>query len=117
MPFALLYRVDDAERRAVLLSTSGISPGTSASPQSVPLHAEGEGIWSLASVARSGRSTLATDLARQFESLPTGAWKTAPHSAIVLPVLMPGSERPRAILVAAVSPMRALTTTTGRSLA
>src|SRR5947207_4962318 len=108
VPFSLFYCVDDAERRAMLLSTSGISPGTSASPQSVPLHAEGDGVWSLAAVARSGRSALATDLARQFESLPTGAWKTAPHSAIVLPVLMPGSERPRAILVAAVSPMRAL---------
>ena len=31
-----------------------------------------------------------------------------PHSALVLPVLLPGQDRPRAILVAAVSPMRAL---------
>src|SRR5262249_4879585 len=38
----------------------------------------------------------------------TGAWKVAPHGALVLPVLLPGQERPRAILVAAVSPMRAL---------
>ena len=108
VPFALLYRIEDTTRTAVLLSTSGISPGTQASPQQVPIDDEGDGVWSLAAVARSGRPALATDLARQFESLPTGAWKIPPHSAMVLPVLMPGREHPRMILVAAVSPMRAL---------
>src|SRR5689334_21787483 len=108
VPFALLYRIDDGERKALLLSTSGISPGTEASPQQVSLDDEGDGVWSLAAVARSGRAVLAADLARPFESLPTGAWKTPPHSAMVLPVLMPGSEHPRVVLVAAVSPMRAL---------
>ena len=44
----------------------------------------------------------------RFDTMPTGAWKMAPTSALVLPVLLPGQERPRAILVAAVSPMRAL---------
>jgi signal transduction histidine kinase len=44
----------------------------------------------------------------RFDTMPTGAWKVVPTSALVLPVLLPGQERPRAILVAAVSPMRAL---------
>jgi PAS domain S-box-containing protein len=108
VPFALLYRIDDRQRSALLLSTAGISPGTPASPAHVALDVESDGTWSLAAVARSGRPTLASDLEHQFPSLPSGAWKTSPHSAMVLPVLMPGSDRPRAVFVAAVSPMRAL---------
>jgi PAS domain S-box-containing protein len=108
VPFALVYRIDDRQRSAELLATAGISPGTAASPARVALDVDGDGTWSLAAVARSGRPVLASDLHRQFPSLPSGAWKTPPHSAMVLPVLMPGSDHPRAVLVAAVSPMRAL---------
>ncbi len=107
VPFALIYRIDESESAALLTSTAGISPGTPASPPRVPLGVEGDGVWSLAAAARSGRALLVSDTDR-FEVLPTGAWKGTPHSALILPVLLPGSERPRAILVAAVSPMRAL---------
>src|SRR5262249_56054018 len=41
-------------------------------------------------------------------SVGAGAWGSRAHTALILPVLLPGQERPRAILVAAVSPMRAL---------
>jgi PAS domain S-box-containing protein len=108
VPFALVYRIDEDARSASLLATAGISPDAAAASSHVSLDANGDGLWSLAAVARSGRPALAVDLQRQFASLPSGAWKTPPHTAIVLPVLMPGSDHPRAVLVAAVSPMRAL---------
>ena len=108
VPFAMIYRIDEREDAALLRSTAGIAPSTAASPQRVRLDVNGDGVWSLAAVARSGRPALAVELSQQFESVPTGAWKTSPHSAMVLPVLLPGQEHPRAILVAAVSPMRAL---------
>jgi signal transduction histidine kinase/DNA-binding response OmpR family regulator len=65
-------------------------------------------LWFLSTVAQSGQIALRTELSKQFDVLPTGAWKVSPQSAVVLPVLLPGQELPRTILVAAVSPMRAL---------
>jgi signal transduction histidine kinase len=106
VPFAMIYRVDEDASTACLEATSGIEAGTEASPQGVALDAVEEALWSLGLVARSGRVVTATGL--PFHVLPTGAWTTRPHTALILPVLLPGQERPRAILVAAVSPMRAL---------
>jgi len=105
VPFAMIYRIDDAST-ACLAAMAGIEAGTAASPRSVALDAAEPTPWSLGPVARSGQVETATSL--PFEVLPTGAWARRPHTAMILPVLLPGQERPRAILVAAASPMRAL---------
>ena len=108
VPFALIYRVDDRDSTARLKAVAGIGVGTDASPPCVTLD---EGVldpWSLRTVVRSGQTTIAHELRARFGALPTGAWKVPAHSAMVLPVLLPGQEHPRAILIAAVSPMRAL---------
>ena len=108
VPFALIYRVDDRDSTARLKAVAGIGVGTDASPPCVTLD---EGVldpWSLRTVVRSGQTTIVHELRARFGALPTGAWKVPAHSAMVLPVLLPGQEHPRAILIAAVSPMRAL---------
>jgi signal transduction histidine kinase len=104
----MIYEIDDRQSHAVLKATSGITPGKIASPETVALDKETPGIWSLGTVAHTGLIELVSDLADRFEELPTGAWRTPPQTAKVLPVLMPGQHHPRAILVAAASPMRAL---------
>jgi signal transduction histidine kinase len=106
VPFAMIYRIDEDASTACLTAVAGIETGTEASPHHAALDASVPAPWSLGLVARSGRVVTATDL--PFDVLPTGAWTTRPHTAMILPVLLPGQERPRAILVAAVSPMRAL---------
>jgi signal transduction histidine kinase len=108
VPFALLYRVDDQRSLAVLKAAAGIAPGSAASPHRVALDADRDGAWSLSTVARSGQPAVVEILPVDREALPTGAWKVAPRKAMVLPVMLPGQDYPRAILVAAVSPMRAL---------
>jgi PAS domain S-box-containing protein len=108
VPFALIYRIDDEGAFARLNAAAGIQPGVPAAPEVVALERDGADAWSLSAVVCSGKSALLTDLARRFESLPTGAWKVPAHSALVMPVSLPGQEHPRAILVAAISPMRAL---------
>jgi len=108
IPFALIYRVDQGGSTARLHAWAGIAPGTDASPDTVPLGHDAADRWSLGAVARSGRTAVMTALSSRFDALPTGAWKIAPHTALVLPVLLPGQDQPRAILVAAASPMRAL---------
>jgi PAS domain S-box-containing protein len=107
IPFALVYRVNQALGVAERVAAAGIAPRTAASPDCVSLDGIGDP-WSIARVAASGRPELVTGLGMRFDTLPSGAWKTAPHTALVQPVLLPGQERPRAILVTAVSPMREL---------
>src|SRR5262249_7385181 len=108
VPFALIYRVDERRRTAQLKALAGIGAGSSASPQSVTLDTSASDVWSLGAVAQSGHAAVLTDLPARFDVLPTRVWQQSPHSALVLPILLPGQDRPRAILVAAVSPMRAL---------
>ncbi|HKU36859.1 MAG TPA: ATP-binding protein, partial [Polyangiales bacterium] len=105
VPFAMIYRVDTDHGHATLAATAGIDGGAPGAPLAVPFEPSSDCAWSLAMVARSGEATVVTGLDSQ---LPTGAWKVPAHSAMVLPVSLPGQEHPRAILVAAVSPLRAL---------
>jgi signal transduction histidine kinase len=108
VPFAMIYEIDDRQSTAVLKATAGIMPGRSAAPERVALDKESPGVWSLSTVAHTGLIEVVSGLADQFPDLPAGGWRTPPQTAKVLPVLMPGQHHPRAILIAAVSPMRAL---------
>jgi PAS domain S-box-containing protein len=108
VPFALIYSIAPGESTARLAASAGIEPDTPASPRSIAIGGGDVGIWSISAVARTGRPAVVDDLSRCFEHLPTGAWGTPPRTALVLPMLLPGQDQPRAILVAAVSPMRPL---------
>jgi signal transduction histidine kinase len=108
IPFALIYQVEERHRSARLCSVAGVERGTKASPEEVILDEGPCDQWALGRVARTGEAQLVSNLRARVNGLPTGAWKIAADSAVVLPVLLPGQEQPRAILVAAVSPMRAL---------
>jgi signal transduction histidine kinase len=107
VPFALIYRVDDDRAHAQLTAVAGITSEAAAAPLQVGLDRATDP-WNIGSVARSGRAAVLDELGTRFTALPTGAWKIPPHTAIVLPVALPGQGQPRAVLVAAVSPMRAL---------
>jgi PAS domain S-box-containing protein len=106
LPFALLYEVADDRSTARLAASAGIAGHAHAAPPTVALG--DEDAWSLGAVARSGDPAVVANLAGRFECLPSGAWKVPPHQALVLPMLLPGQGRPRGLLVAGVSPMRAL---------
>ena len=108
IPFALIYRVDDGGERAELVASSGIEIGAVAAPVDVDLDALQGGTWLLGTVAQSGGTATISDLSTRFDELPTGSWALAPDKALVLPIQLPGQERPRAVLVLALSPLRAL---------
>src|SRR5262245_2208374 len=89
VPFALVYRIDPAAGIAERVAAAGIDPDSSAS--AARIHLDGtDDRWSIAEVAASGRALVLDDLAARFDSLPTGAWKAAAHTALVRPVLLPG---------------------------
>jgi signal transduction histidine kinase len=102
----MFYHVD-SPGAAHLAAAVGIDAGHPAAPRVVSL-ADGADVWSLREAVATGAMLEVAGLDRRFEALPTGAWATAPERALVIPVTLPGEERPIAIIVGAVSPMRAL---------
>src|SRR5208282_3719 len=64
--------------------------------------------WPVAEVFAGGAAQLVDGLAGRFGALPGGAWDTPAHTALVLPLMIPGEAAPAAVLVAAVSPRKAL---------
>jgi PAS domain S-box-containing protein len=108
VPFALFYRIDPSQSSAELAAVAGISFGTAVSPARVSLGPASSDPWSLAAVTRSGAVTRLDNLSAILADLPRHPWQNAPEQALVLPVRPGGRERPCAVLVAALSPVRAL---------
>ncbi|HET9110421.1 MAG TPA: ATP-binding protein, partial [Ktedonobacterales bacterium] len=115
VPIALLYGLDMSTRRATLLSSIGVAGGGPLSPETVELDvaagasgaAQSGGLWSLAHVARTGQETLIENISWQGATLEVEPG-LMPHDALALPLIEAGQSTPTAILVAGVSPLRAL---------
>ncbi|WP_460200848.1 GAF domain-containing hybrid sensor histidine kinase/response regulator [Scytonema sp. NUACC21] len=117
IPFALLYLLNEDRTQAHLAGTTGLEPGTPASPLTIDLNTqEKPGIWSLARVATTGQIEQADNLVAEFGSLPGGLWPESPSTALVLPVAQPGVTLPAGVLVVGISPRRALNDTYRRFL-
>jgi PAS domain S-box-containing protein len=103
VPFFLLYLIDAGGRYARLVGQNGLAPGTLVSPERVDLRAPGKELWRVAEVARTGRALQIEDTARHFAGASVGPYPEVPTTALTLPILQPGRERPVAVLVAGVS--------------
>ncbi|WP_420715233.1 ATP-binding protein [Corallococcus sp. BB11-1] len=104
LPFALLYVVKDDTAR--LVSCAGLARGVPAAPLESRL--DDARAWPLASVARSRQEALVEDLARRFGPLTGGPWPEPTTRALVLPVPMGADADTTGVLVAGLSPLRAL---------
>ncbi|MGE6761632.1 ATP-binding protein [Corallococcus interemptor] len=103
-PFALLYLVKADQAR--LVSCAGLERGTAAAP--VTLSAGDTSSWPLSSVTEARQEVLLEDLARRFGPLPGGPWPEPTTRALLLPVPMGAEADTMAVLVAGLSPLRAL---------
>jgi signal transduction histidine kinase len=109
VPFALLYLLDPDGGAGALVATVGLESGMPASPPAFdPGGAEDAAGWPLATVCRTGTAVVVGDVTRRFDSLPGGPWPESPSMALALPLAAPGQVRPAGVLVAGVSPRRAL---------
>ena len=70
IPFALIYRVGEADGDAQLMTVAGIDRSTPASPARIGLSGAGPDPWSLRTVAESGQVTELSDLSSRFAALP-----------------------------------------------
>ena len=108
VPFAALYVLDEDGRTARRLAHPGLADDHAAAPAVVDLDAREADGWPIARVARRGAAEVGTDLPRRFGPLPGGPYPEPAHSAIVLPLARPGLPHPHGVLVAGISPRRAL---------
>ena len=108
VPFALIYLLEPDGTRARLVARSGIPSDHPAAVGSIVLGAAGTRTWPLAPVIQAHETAILDDLKARFGPLPGGAGPEPTHSAVLLPLVRPGEERPYGVLVAGLSPRRAL---------
>jgi signal transduction histidine kinase len=114
VPFALIYLLDADGTVARLVSSVGIPVDHAASVGAVAFPsafaANGGDVWRLAEAIQTGRSLVHTNLNLQphLGPLPGGPYDEHAHTAILLPLSRPGLQRPYGVMVAGVSPRRAL---------
>ncbi|RKH82415.1 response regulator [Corallococcus sp. AB032C] len=104
VPFSLLYVVKAEQAR--LVSCAGLDREGIAAPAALAL--DDTSSWPLASVTRFGQEVLLEDLLQRFGPLPGGPWPEPTTRALVLPVSMGVETETTAVLVAGLSPLRAL---------
>jgi PAS domain S-box-containing protein len=104
LPFAMIYLVDQDERRVFLAGTSGIARGHAAAPETVALDIES--VWRFDEVMKTNTARLIPDLGASFGSLPMGAWPRPPHQAVAVPIAASGRTGKGGIMVAGLNPFR-----------
>jgi PAS domain S-box-containing protein len=109
IPFALVYLTDDGNEVTRLAGAAGLQPGASVAPMVVDLTGgRSADPWRLGDAVRTGQAILLEDIRVRFGVLPSGPWDEPPHSALVLPLEQAGQAHPVGLLVAGLSPRRAL---------
>ncbi len=102
LPFVLLYIVDESGQ-ARLVGHTGLQPGTPVSPLHLELRAPERPPWSIGGVAATGVAQQIDDTAALLAGMAVGPYPEIPKLAFTLPILLPGTDKPAAILIAGVS--------------
>src|SRR6185312_1749165 len=103
-PFLLLYMHEPNSRTLHLTCSVGIDPSHAAAPATIELGANEP--WPAADVLSKGSPVLVEHLESRFSDLPTGAWSTPPHSALLVPLSQQGQPEQAGVLIAGINPHR-----------
>ena len=103
LPFVLLYVVDEAGCTAQLVAQAGLPAGTPMSPTLMDLNAPDLRPWPISALLRSGLAQQVDDVASGLVGMTVGPYPELPNAAFVLPITLPGRERPVGAMVAGVS--------------
>ncbi len=102
IPFALIYMTDAKGDQVRLVGSSRIDPSHPAAAAAVSLD---RSVWPMTEVLQTQRMKYVTDIA--FEpALPTGAWRTPPTSAVLLPITTAANSVPPGMLIVGLNPFR-----------
>jgi PAS domain S-box-containing protein len=106
VPFALLYLREPDGNTLTLHGSTGIEASTSLSPLSVDLAQADPSIQFLVAAMR-GETTLIEAVDQQV-NVPGGPWQEPVQSALAMPISGADKHAPQGVLVAGISPNRAL---------
>lgn len=101
IPFVLFYAVENEREEARLIAATGVDRGAAA-PEPIAL-ASGSSPWPIAEAVRARAIVQVDNLVEVLGATPCGPYPEPPKRALVLPISLPGADRPVAILVAGVS--------------
>jgi signal transduction histidine kinase len=101
LPFLLLYMADE-NGGARLVGHTGLEGGEAIGPRVIDLARPDSGPH-VADVLRTGEMSHLADLRTRFGDVHAGAYEESLEQALLLPVTLPGLERPAGVLVAGVS--------------
>ncbi|MBD2775773.1 ATP-binding protein [Iningainema tapete] len=105
VPFALIY-LREPDGKLTLRGRIQMLSSDLLSPESVDLSASETDIWSLKAAATG--ETILVEGVERYESLPGGPWNEPTRAALVMPLASSEKTAPLGVLVAGVSPNRAL---------
>jgi PAS domain S-box-containing protein len=110
IPFAMLYLVSEDGKEAQLCKSTPTEAGEIATPKVIDLtQIQNEKTnWPFASVVQAGSTIVVEDLQQKFGAMPSGAWKSSPSQALILPLHAVGQEQLAGLLVVGVNPCRVL---------
>jgi signal transduction histidine kinase len=102
IPFALIYLLDGDGATARLAASAGMCGGQLAELDTIPVGA-GRASWPLAEVLNTKSPVMVSPLAALMSPVPPGPWSDPPHTAVVLPLGIGGTQL-AGFLVVGVSP-------------
>jgi PAS domain S-box-containing protein len=108
VPFAAIYLLEDEGTTGRRVCAVGLAPDHPATSEVANLASATDDIWCLAEVVRTGRTIVRSDATTRVGPLPAGPYEEHAHTVVLLPLSRPGLEHPYGVLVAGVSPRRAL---------
>ena len=104
LPFFLLYVVDAVSRLATLVGRTGLPAGSPHSPGGVDTRSLEDSPWGIANVARTGVASQVDDVRARLADQAVGPYPEQPKTALILPLFLPGSDLPAAVIVLGLSP-------------
>lgn len=105
VPFAVVYSVDANGDEAELVAKTPSAPAACCPPRiDLRSHRWQLDPWSLPETLATKRYRLIDDLSHRFGAIDCGPYAEPPHSALLLPITLPGAPSPAAVLIAAQSP-------------
>ncbi len=102
LPFVMIYELDSGRSAYRLRGHHGIQWGGPASPEQ--LDGAAAWPWPVDRAAAAGGIVEVGDVADLMDGIPCGPYDEAPNHAFVLPVTLPGIDRPPIMVILGVSP-------------
>lgn len=104
LPFLLVYRFSEIDGEAHLVAATGLAAAAHGAPNGVPLPATDDASWPLDEAFLTGKPILVEDVKARFGTLSAGPFPESVDSAMLLPIVPPGAERPIGVVIVGLSP-------------